>query len=41
LQINVQLPATLPVGSGTPPTLPLSVTYPGAASATVNLWVSH
>jgi uncharacterized protein (TIGR03437 family) len=41
LQINIQLPSTLPAGTGTPPVLPLVVTYPGAASATVNLWVSQ
>jgi uncharacterized protein (TIGR03437 family) len=41
LQINVQLPATLPAGTGTPPTLPLTITYPGRASTTVNLWVNH
>jgi len=41
LQINIQLPATLPAGTGTPPTLPLVVTFPGAPSASVNLWVSQ
>ena len=41
LQINVQLPSTLPAGTGTPPTLPLSVTFPGAPAAVVNLWVSQ
>jgi uncharacterized protein (TIGR03437 family) len=41
LQINVQLPAVLPAGSGSPPTLPLTIAYPGAASAIVSLWVNR
>jgi uncharacterized protein (TIGR03437 family) len=41
LQINVQLPATLPAGNGTPASLPLVITFPGAVSAPVNLWVSQ
>jgi uncharacterized protein (TIGR03437 family) len=39
LQINIQLPAVLPAVSGTTPTLPLVITFPGGASAPVNLWV--
>jgi uncharacterized protein (TIGR03437 family) len=43
-QINVQLPATLPSGTGTPPSLPVVITFPGGApgssSAPVNLWTS-
>ena len=41
LQINVQMPASLPAGAGAPPTLPLTVTFPGGSGATVNLWVNH
>jgi uncharacterized protein (TIGR03437 family) len=41
LQINVQLPATLPGGNGTPPSLPVVVIFPGASSAPVNLWMSQ
>jgi uncharacterized protein (TIGR03437 family) len=45
LQINVQLPATLPAGTGTPPTLPLTIAFPGptpgSSNTTVNLWVSR
>lgn len=37
LQINIQLPATLPAG----PSLPLVITFPGASSAPVNLWVKN
>jgi uncharacterized protein (TIGR03437 family) len=40
LQINVQLPATLPAGMGTPPSLPVVITFPGGVSAPVNLWIS-
>jgi len=43
LQINVQMPAVFPAVAGSPPTLPLVITFPGAApgssSAPVNLWV--
>jgi uncharacterized protein (TIGR03437 family) len=41
LQINVQLPATLPTGTGTPPSLPVVITFPGGVSAPVNLWVNR
>jgi uncharacterized protein (TIGR03437 family) len=41
LQINIQLPATLPAGTGATPSLPLVVTFPNASSAPVNLWVSQ
>jgi hypothetical protein len=41
LQINVQLPATLPNGNGTPPSLPVVVMFPGASSAPVNLWMNQ
>jgi uncharacterized protein (TIGR03437 family) len=40
-QINVQLPATLPAGIGTPPTLPVVVMFPGANSTPVNLWMNQ
>ena len=40
-QINIQLPATLPAGAGTPPTLPVVISFPGAVSTPVNLFVSH
>jgi uncharacterized protein (TIGR03437 family) len=39
LQINTQLPVVLPAGTGTPLSLPLVVTFPGASSAPTNLWV--
>jgi uncharacterized protein (TIGR03437 family) len=39
LQINIQLPATLPVATGTPHSLPLVISFPGASSTPVNLWV--
>jgi len=39
LQINIQLPATLPAGTGTPHSLPLVIGFPGASSTPVNLWV--
>ncbi len=39
LQINIQLPATLPAGSGTPPTLPLGINLGGSSSTPVKLWM--
>jgi uncharacterized protein (TIGR03437 family) len=39
LQINIQLPATLQTGTGTPHSLPLVIGFPGASSTPVNLWV--
>jgi uncharacterized protein (TIGR03437 family) len=39
LQINFQLPAALPVAAGTPHSLPLTINFPAASSAPVNLWV--
>jgi uncharacterized protein (TIGR03437 family) len=46
LQINVQVPTTLPSGVGAPPALPLVISFPGSAffnatSSPVNLWVSR
>jgi uncharacterized protein (TIGR03437 family) len=38
-QINIQLPATLPAATGTPHSLPLVISFPGASSTPVNLWV--
>jgi hypothetical protein len=29
----------LPAGTGTPPSLPVVITFPGGVSAPVNLWV--
>jgi uncharacterized protein (TIGR03437 family) len=40
-QINFTLPATLPAGTGTPPTLPLTIGLPGNSSPAVNLFVSQ
>jgi uncharacterized protein (TIGR03437 family) len=39
LQINIQLPATLPTATGTPHSLPLVISFPAASSTPVNLWV--
>ena len=41
LQVNIQLPATLPAGAGTPPVLPVVVTFPGASSAPMSLFVNQ
>jgi sugar lactone lactonase YvrE len=40
-QINFTLPATLPAGTGAPPTLPLTISLPGSSSPAVNLFVSQ
>lgn len=40
LQINIQLPATLPPGTGQPLSIPLLVTFSGASSLPVKLWVA-
>jgi uncharacterized protein (TIGR03437 family) len=41
LQINIQLPAVLPAGVGTPPGLNLTLKVPDGVSVLVNLWTSR